>query len=60
MTNKFYKHRVDTVCNTCGITISKSKAETISKARRNSANDSQYIDSDDTVHTCQECSSNQI
>lgn len=54
--NKFYKHRVDTVCNNCGQVISTGKATTISKERRRSANDNQYIDSDDSVHTCQECS----
>jgi hypothetical protein len=57
MTIKYYKHRVDTVCNTCGATISSYKATTISKERRRSANDSQYIDSDESViHTCEECS----
>jgi hypothetical protein len=56
MTIKFYKHRVETVCNNCGQVIESNKATTISKERRRSANDLQYIDSDETVvHTCEEC-----
>jgi hypothetical protein len=57
MTIKFYKHRVETVCNNCGVVISSSKATTISKERRRSANDLQYIDSDNSiVHSCEGCS----
>jgi hypothetical protein len=56
MVNHFYKHRVDTTCNTCGTLISSNKAETFIKERRRSANDSQYIDSDEEVHTCEGCS----
>lgn len=55
MTNKYYKHRVDCVCNTCGFIISSQKAECVTKALRNSANDAQYINSDDSVHTCEAC-----
>lgn len=54
MTNRFYKHRVDTVCNSCNRVIQSAEAECISKERRNSANDNQYIDSDESVNYCSE------